>query len=423
VSREPSWDADGGSKDVIVIGAGIVGACCAAYLAREGHRVVLLEAEEPGAGASRGNAGALSPGSCVPLATPGMLRKVPSWLRSDGPLVVRPSYLPWALPWLARFIAAGRAKRVGAIADALRALHAPVHESYRPLLKDAGASDLVRRSGSVVVYRTAAAFDAAAAEWEMRRRRGAEFTVLEGPELRERVPALSADFERAVLQPDHGFVAAPKALVEALVNSVLARGGRLLRGKAVAIGDRAGGIRVDIEGGEPVFGDRAVIAAGAWSKPLLHGLGIWAPLETQRGYHLHLPDPGIDLPVPVSFAEAKFYATPMRDGLRLAGTVEFAGLAAPPDPQRARRLAGLARRWLPNLQTANASEWMGHRPCLPDSLPAIGPVPGRPNVLAAFGHGHNGMTSAPSTGRLIADMVAGRKPFIDPHPYRPERFR
>lgn len=417
-------DLPSGQSRIIVIGAGIVGACCAAYLARDGHAVILLEAKEPAAGASRGNAGALSPGSCVPLSGPGVLRKVPSWLlHPDGPLVVRPSYLPRALPWLAQFVQAGRPERFQAIADALRSLHAPTHECYRPLLQAAGAEELIRRTGSLVVYRTAAAFQSAANEWEMRRQRGATFEVLGGAELRRLVPALSPDFERAVLQPDHGYVASPQALVEALVRSVVAQGGQLVHGTAVRITDEPAAVRIDVDGGETLFADRAVLAAGAWSKPLLAGLPIRIPLESQRGYHVHLPEPGIALPLPVSFAEAKFYATPMRDGLRLAGTVEFAGLKAAPDFRRARSLAALARRWLPELQFDNASEWMGHRPCLPDSLPAIGPIPRTPRVLLAFGHGHNGMTSAPVTGRLIADAVAGRKPFIDPDPYRPERFQ
>lgn len=409
--------------EIVIIGAGIVGACCAAYLALEGRRVVVVDAEEPGCGASYGNAGALSPGSCLPLSMPGILRKVPSWLlRRDGPLVVRPGYALKALPWLARFVAAGRISRVESIADALRALHAPTHDCYRPLIEAAGASSLVRRTGSLVVYRTAESFSSGSFDRKMRRERGARFEVLDAPDIAELVPALGSQFAKAILQSDHGFVANPKALTVKLLGVALARGGRLIRGRATAIAEDGEGVRIRLASGEPVSGRHVVIATGAWSGKLLKPLAIRVPLESQRGYHLHLSDPGIELPLPVSFSEAKFYATPMSNGLRLAGTVEFAGLDAAPDYRRARQVGAMAERWFPGLNLQASTHWMGHRPCLPDSLPVIGLAPGRHRIWLAFGHGHNGMTGAPATGRLIAELVAGRTPFIDPTPYRAERF-
>jgi D-amino-acid dehydrogenase len=181
-------------------------------------------------------------------------------------------------------------------------------------------------------------------------------------------------------------------------------------------------VRVDVEDGQPIEVDRVVVAAGAWSATLLKGLDVRIPLETQRGYHVHVRQPAIDLPMPVSFAQDKFYATPMAGGIRFAGTVEFAGLSSPPDHRRAWRLSGIARRWLPKLAIDGATTWMGHRPCLPDSLPVIGPVACDSRVVLAFGHGHNGMTSAPTTGRLVAEMIAGRPTLIDATPFRPDRF-
>ena len=415
--------AAGDRLRIVVIGAGIVGTCCASWLQRDGHAVTLLEAEDPKFGASWGNAGALSPGSCVPLSMPGGLRKVPKWLLdSDGPLVVRPGYALRAAPWLIRFIAAGRASVVPRIADALRALHGSVYECYRPLLEAANAASLIRESGSLVVYRDVNGFERGAAEWQMRRDRGAVFEVIEGAGIRELVPALSPAFQRAVLQPEHGYVVDPARLVRRLAEHFLEEGGAKVRDRAVTLVPFADGVRIDLASGSALTAARVVIAAGAWSKALLTGLGTRIPLETQRGYHMHLGSPGITLPMPVSFSEDKFYATPMDSGIRLAGTVEFAGLDAPPNFERARHLAELAQRWLPDLRVDDASEWMGHRPCLPDSLPVIGAVAADARVLLAFGHGHNGMTGAPVTGRMIADMVAGRPTHIDPTPFRPDRF-
>ena len=152
------------------------------------------------------------------------------------------------------------------------------------------------------------------------------------------------------------------------------------------------------------------------------GLGLRVPLEVERGYHLMLPASGVSLCVPVSNNEHTFVATPMEHGLRLAGTVEIAGTAPPPDWRRADILLTHARRMLHGLNTEAPSRWMGFRPSFPDSLPAIGHLPGLSNAIAAFGHGHYGISLSPMTGRIVADLAAGRAAAIDPSPYRPDRF-
>lgn len=408
---------------VIVVGAGIVGVSCAAYLRRDGHEVILVDREGPAAGASRGNAGALSPTSCVPLAMPGVLAKVPSWITDpDGPLVIRPAYLLKVLPWLARFLAASRPSIVERIADGLRALHANLFDDYAPLIAEAGCASLIRRSGCLTVYSTQAAFAASHRDWEMRRNRGGRVDVLDRGEIRQIEPSLSDRFQCGVLLPEHGFVLDPQELVTALFQSVIDRGGRFVRGEATRLSASGNGAAVHFETGEDLVGDRLVLAAGAWSGRLLASIGAWVPLETQRGYHVTLPSPSVMPRLPVVAAQEKIYLTPMKNGLRIAGTVEFNGLDAPPNRRRAGRLLDLGRRVIPQLDGGHYSEWMGHRPCLPDSLPVIGPVPGAAAVIAAFGHGHNGMSSGAMTGRLVADLLAGRAPAIDITPFRVDRF-
>jgi len=410
-------------RRVTVVGAGIVGVCCALYLQRDGHEVTLLDRDGPGEGTSKGNAGALSPGSCVPLAMPGVLRKVPGWLLDrQGPLTIRPSYLPRALPWLLRFLRAADPRRVEAIADALRALHGPVFDCYRPLVETAGCADLIRPTGTLIVFRSAAAFEASGREWRMRRERGAEVQEVHGEALRTLEPALGAQFTHGALLPEHGFVADPYRLVTALAADFAARGGHIERAQVRALRPQGeDGVAVICDGRE-VQADRVVVAAGAWSGEILRSIGVSIPLETQRGYHVTLADPGIEPQLPVSVAEDKYYATPMEGGLRVAGTVEFAGLDAAPDFRRARHLLEQVRRLYPQVRTERFTEWMGHRPCLPDSLPAIGWAPGVHDVVLAFGHGHNGMTSGPVTGRLVADLLGSRPPLIDLSPYDPSRF-
>jgi D-amino-acid dehydrogenase len=255
----------------------------------------------------------------------------------------------------------------------------------------------------------------------MRTRRGAEVQVLDAPEIRQIEPALSERYRRAVLLPEHGYAADPRALVTRIAAWFSDNGGNFVKGAVTSVGSK-GRPHVVLSSGETIEADDIVLAAGAWSGELLARAGIRVPLETQRGYHVTLEKPNIELRRPITLADDKIYVTPMLGGLRAAGTVEFAGLTARPNWERARRLIGIARKALPHLSYGGASEWMGHRPCLPDSLPAIGPIAKLPGVYAAFGHGHNGMTSGPVTGRIVADLVAARVPPIDIAPYRFERL-
>lgn len=408
---------------IVVIGAGIVGACAAVSLLRDGHRVVIVDQEGPAAGASFGNAGAISPGSCVPLASPGILKDVPKWLLDkDGPLVVRTNYMLQAMPWLLRFLASSKPERFEQICDGLFALHSVTHACYAPILEFANATHLIQKSGAITVYESEAGFAKARAGWEARGRRGIQYQFLDTDDVQILVPALGRRIPHAVLQADHGYVVDPKKLVEALVEAACTQGATFQRGKVVGIEDGAGSLRVRLESQHEIMASQVVVAAGVSSKPLARMLGLSLPLERQRGYHLHLPTPGISLPLPVSFAAGKFYATPMESGIRLAGTVEFARPDAPPDFSRAQRLGQIASRWLDGVQLEGATQWMGNRPCMPDTLPVIDRMQKHPKVILAFGHGHNGMTSASATGRIVSDLVAGRTPFMNIAPYRSTRF-
>jgi D-amino-acid dehydrogenase len=408
---------------VIVVGAGIVGTCTASYLLRDGHEVILVDSHGPGEGCSSGNAGALSPGSCIPLAGPGMLSKIPGWLINPlGPLRIRPGYLANALPWLIRFVLAGRAGNIPSLADALLALNRNTFENYQPLISNANCQDLIRHTGALTVYKTQTSLDGSRRDWQLREERQIRQQLMDAGQLRDLVPELSTEYQHGVLLPDHGSVFNPYRLVCCLAGQFSADGGRLERRRVteMLLGDGKV-IGVHTTDGD-LLADRVVIAAGAWSTRLISNLGIRIPLESQRGYHAMVHGSGVTPALPIVSAEAKVYATPMEDGLRFAGTVEFAGLDAPPDYRRAEALIELARDMFPALSIGEVSQWMGHRPTLPDSLPVIGAAPGHPRLLFAFGHGHHGMTGASTTGTIIASLVAGRQPAINLEPYRPDRF-
>ena len=416
-----------GARRVGVIGAGMVGVCAASWLQRDGHSVFLVEAAEPGRGASFGNAGCFNGSSVTPVSMPGVIANVPRWLFDPlGPLSLRWSYLPTIAPWLLRLIRAGTPEKVRAQARALRPLVGPTLETLKVLVSAAGAEDLVHRLGHLYVYRSAEGLEKDRLAWDMRRENGVEIDTFDADELRQLEPALSRDYVRGVLVRENGHTSNPLALVERLVEHFVRSGGELVQGRAYGFrleGGRLIAIQT-VAGDLPA--DAAIVCAGAYSKPLAAALGDRVPLETERGYHLMVRDPEIMPRIPTADADGKFVATPMDIGLRFAGTVELAGLEAPPDWRRARILLEQGRKMLPGLAGSHPQErtsvWMGHRPSLPDSLPVLGPSRATPDVIYAFGHGHVGMTSAPMTGKIVADLVSGRPPSIDVAPFAPGRF-
>jgi D-amino-acid dehydrogenase len=408
---------------VTVIGAGIVGVCCAVWLQRNGCKVTVIDRDEPGRGATYGNAGMLQVDSCVPLGTPGIVGQVPGMLVDPlGPLAIRWGYLPRIAPWLLRFIAASRPARVEEISIALTALLGLAAGTYRDLVAGTSAEDLLKPTGTIFVYATEAGFEAARFAHELRRRRDIKHEELRDGEIRQLEPALSPAIKRAVFAPDCMQVADPMVLTQRIAEKFAGNGGTILRETVtdIRIGPD-GPTHVVTDAGEHDV-DRLVLAAGAWSRRFANQLGARVPLDTERGYHLMLPKPGIELRMPIIAGERKIGITPMLGGVRLAGTVEFGGLERAPDYRRARILSGIAKEFVPGLEAEDAAEWMGFRPSMPDSLPVIGPSPRYKNAFFAFGHGHSGLTLGAVTGNLIADLVMDRAPPIDLRPYRADRF-
>jgi D-amino-acid dehydrogenase len=409
----------------VVVGGGIVGVATACALLDDGWEVTVLTPEAVGdGGAAIGSAGLFATQTVQPLGTPGIARRIPRMLIDpDAPLSIRLAYLPRLLPWFARFLRSSTGREVERLSHALADLLKEALTAYAPLLAAADAGDLVKQKGLVTVYRTAEQLAAARPEIALRERRGIPLQILSDAALRQMAPALAPDYKHGVFYPRCGHTGDPRALLLALWRSVESRGGRFVQ-------DAARGFAASSRSVTAVMGDAAtypadavVVAAGAWSGPLARSLGFDVPLDTERGYHVTLADPGIDLPVPLIAGDVRFAITPMRMGVRLAGTIEFAGLRAPPDPRRHRMLLRQGRACLPGLNIDKPSLWMGFRPSLPDSLPVIGRSPGHANAYFAFGHGHLGVTGAAITGRIVAALAAGRRPPIDIEPFRIDRFQ
>ena len=408
-------------RHVTVIGAGIVGTCAALYLQRDGHQVTLVDRSGPGAGASYGNAGGIVLSACYPLAMPGVLGRVPGMLLDPlGPLVIRWRYLPRLAPWLRDLIRASRPDRVEAISRALTDLLTHAGTAWREVTRVAEADSLLRPAGWLKVYNTDAGFEATRPERDLMSRRGRPFEVLTADELRQLEPALAPIFQHGVHQHEGMFVTDPGRMVAALAARVAADGGEITTAEIRDIDVSDPRPRVLTDRGEHET-DAVVLAAGAWSRDLARRLGARVHLDTERGYHLMLPtaDPGLRRPT--LWGEHAFVLSPMDEGVRLTSGVEFAGLKAPPDFSRIRGLLPLAAQMLPSLKPEERDAWLGFRPSTPDSLPVIGRSPRHSGVAMGYGHGHLGMTLGPVTGRLLADLVAGREPGVDLTPFRPDR--
>lgn len=410
------------SVDVTVLGAGIVGICTAISLVEKGLNVRLVDRNAPGQATSYGNAGIISPWSVVPQSMPGLWKKVPGWLLDPfGPVSVRPAYLPRLAPWGLRFLYEGRKSRIADISDAMENLNRDCVSLFRRLLDGTGQENLVQDSYYVHAFRDAEFADPGAHDYRMRSDRGAEIERIGAGDLQDLEPALAKDFQAAILIKGQARALSPGRIGEVLAQKFQAMGGEILRQSVKDVRPSENGWTC-LTDQETLSCNRLVIAMGVWSAQLLKPLGIRVAMEAERGYHISFKNPGVALNHSVMDMDMKFVASSMEDGLRVAGTAEFSGLDTADNQKRLDGLARLARRLLPDLNESEFSTWSGQRPSLPDSLPCIGEIPGKPGLFAAFGHGHYGLMMAPKTGQIVSDIVAGGHPNIDLSPYRIDRF-
>jgi len=339
-----------------------------------------------------------------------------------APLAIRWTYLPRLTSWLIRFVQAGSPARVEAISIALARLLELGPESFAVLTTGSAASRHIHPGGVLYTYENDASFAGAQSGLELRRRRGIDFDILHGAELHRLEPALAPTLKHGVFYPKTTFCMDPRALVCALAEDFTSRGGELIREEVADVEMGPKGPRSVRTGGGRRDVDVLVIAAGAWSRRLAARVGARVPLDTERGYVVALPQPGVAPRIPLLSGDYSFAITPTEVGLRLSGTVELAGLHAPPNYARAQRLVEAARRVLVQVNSEGATYSMGFRPSMPDSLPVLGRSPRYPSVFFAFGHGHVGLTLGAVTGRIIADLVGERRPPVDVAPFRADRF-
>ncbi|MFW0753691.1 NAD(P)/FAD-dependent oxidoreductase [Pseudomonas sp. H11T01] len=395
------------NADIAVVGAGIIGVACALRLARQGLRVVVIDQQDPGRGASYGNAGHLATEQVFPIADLSILKRLPAMLMDPmGPLRLDWKYMPRALPWFTRLLLNLRPAPFQRTVAGIRALNESSLGAWQRLLKSIDRTDLLKEDGSLLVFERPDSKQAIEALQARMRQQQVPVDFWQAKAVRETAPQLSEQIQGGLFFPRTGHFLDPYRVVGELVHAAKANGVQFLKQQVQGGHLHEHGVSLITDQGR-LTARQVLLACGAHSAKLTAALtGKKVPLETERGYHLMLPHEHERLPFAVTSLERKFIMTPMADGLRLAGTVEFAGLHQPPTMERAWQLhrlsKGLFKR---DLNADAATPWMGFRPSLPDSLPIIDRVRDG-KVLLAFGHQHLGLTQAAVTAELIAQMVS-----------------
>lgn len=416
------------NADIAVVGAGIIGVACALLLARQGLRVVVIDQQDPGHGASFGNAGHLATEQVFPIADLSILKRLPAMLMDPmGPLRLDWKYMPRALPWFTRLLLNLRPAPFQRTVAGIRGLNESSLGAWHRLLESIDRPDLLKEDGSLLVFERPDSRQAIEALQARMRQQQVPVDFWQAKAVREVAPQLSERIQGGLFFPRTGHFLDPYRVVCELVQAAKASGVHFIKQQVQDGHLHESGVSL-VTGQGRLTARQVLIACGAHSARLTAALtGKKVPLDTERGYHLMLPHEHERLPFAVTSLERKFIMTPMAGGLRLAGTVEFAGLDRPPTMERAWQLHRLSKGLFSrDLNADAATPWMGLRPSLPDSLPIIDRVCNG-KVLLAFGHQHLGLTQAAVTAELIAQIASPatvarslRLPAIEP--YRLDRF-
>jgi len=410
--------------DFTVLGAGMVGVCVALHLQKRGHAVVLVDRRGAAEETSFGNAGMIQREAVNPHVFPQEWGVIMRYARNRS---IDASYHLAALPRIASFMWGywrnSHPKRYGDVTRSYARLIEHCVAEHDALAEESGATGLMRRDGWIRVYRTAEKRDAGFADAERAQRAfGVTFRALDGRGLQEAEPHLSSVLVGGLHWTQPTTVADPQALALAYLRRFESLGGQFVQGDATTLTENGSGWRVNGAQGA-IDAGKVVIALGPWADGVTRALGYDLPLAVKRGYHMHYRVQGeASLNRPIADSERGYCLTPMVRGMRLTTGVEFALRDAAPTPVQLSRAEPAARELFPLAERVDAEPWMGARPCTPDMLPVIGQAPRHRNLWFAFGHAHQGFTLGAVTGRLIAEMATGEQAFVDPSPYRAERF-
>lgn len=410
--------------DVVVLGAGMVGVSAALHLQAAGRSVAIVDKHPTPAGeTSYGNSGIIEGSVIAPHPFPRDLKKLWNYARNaTSEANYHASALPSVAPWLWAYFRAGSPETAARGATALQALIRNAIPEHDALIHAAGAEHLVRRNGWTKLYRSAPGWEKAKKDAETARSLGIRVDALDAEAFAREEPFMRGPICGAMIMRDAVSVQDPGDLAAAYGDLFLKRGGRHLVGDARTLEEIGESWRVATREGAVAARD-VVVALGPWSDDIFRKLGYRMPLGVKRGYHLHYATEGnATLTRSLFDSDGGFVLAPMKRGVRLTTGAEFALRDAPPTPVQIDKTAAIARQLFPLGAPLEATPWLGRRPCLPDMLPVVGRGWKHRGLWFDFGHQHLGLTLGPASGRLLADLMTHRAPYIDPAPYRAERF-
>ena len=410
-------------KTITVIGAGMVGVCCALYLQNENYNVTLIDKDKPGEAASSGNLGQFGIASCIPQSMPGLIKKLPRLIfDSSSPLKLKSNHFFKALPWFYKFLIFSQLSHVEKITKERQSLLSKAHEGIDPLIKQANAENLVNNTDLLFIFENKKTFQNASYAFDLRRRNGVELELLNANDLRQIEPMLTPNLYKGYRVPNFTHTYNPLMLVRSLFESFKKNGGKFIQEsvKGFEIGSKK--VQKIFLDNDQLIVDTIILSAGVWSRNLAKELGSVVPLEAERGYHLMFNDTAMPLKSAIMSVDRYLSMTPMLNGIRAGGLAEFASIDENPDMNKTKIIKNHAKALFPKLHSNNITEWMGHRPSHPDSKPVIDRSPIHSNVYFAFGHDHIGLTLGGITGKLISELVANKKLSVDLDPFKVDRF-
>ena len=404
-----------------IIGAGIQGISNGLFLQKKGFDVTIFDKDEPGSpAASYGNAGHFSPYACVLMNRPDVLTDVPAMLLSStGPLALKWNYVPKMIPWFLQFIRNCTTKRMMHTAKNMHQILDLALPAYDELFDEIDLEGLVEKKGILYIWNDQS-LKSRELEIKVRNELGVDQQVVTPKEIHDLEPNIKPFYHGGVYYQHGRHARNPKKILLKLFDLFLKKGGKFLKMKVQDINFDEEKPVIKTETKKFIV-DKLVIACGAFSKRLTDNLDEKIPLDTERGYHVHFKDCDHLLKRPVIFSNRGFGITPMEQGLRVVGTVEFGGLNNPPSKGRIKNLINNAKYMLGDLPE-HEDEWMGFRPSLPDFLPVIGPSKNHKNIFYSFGHHHLGWTLGPISGKIIAGMIAEENTNLNLKPYSSLRF-
>jgi len=404
-----------------IVGAGIQGISNALFLQKKGFEVTIFDKDAPGSpAASYGNAGHFSPYACVLMNRPDVLTDVPAMLlSSSGPLALKWNYVPKMIPWFLKFIKNCTTKGMMHTAKNMHQILDLALPAYDELFDEINLDGLVEKKGILYVWNDQS-LKSRELEIKVRAELGVDQQVVTPKEIHDLEPHIKPFYHGGVYYQYGRHARNPKRILLKLFDLFLKKGGKFLKINVQDINFDGDKPAIKTENQRFIF-DKLVIACGAFSKRLTDNLDEKIPLDTERGYHVHFKGCDHLLSRPVIFSNRGFGITPMEQGLRVVGTVEFGGLKNPPSKGRIKNLINNAKYMLDDLPE-HEDEWMGFRPSLPDFLPVIGPSKNHKNVFYSFGHHHLGWTLGPISGKIIAGMIAEENTNLDLKPYSSLRF-